>query len=100
MPKNDAKEAIEKFKMNVLLKLQGLELKIINLDEDKDEIKTDLKELKNELENDIDELKNKIESFRESMPHPTTNKIMFTVFGATVSFLFAMVLLFFGGIIK
>lgn len=85
---------LDKFKLDALQRLIKLEMKVEEQEGNTDELKQDIQELKHTLINETDDLHNKIEFIRQEMPSSTTNKIMFAVFGATLSFLFAMILLF------
>ena len=85
---------LDKFKLDALQRLIKLEMKVEELDQDHDDLKEDIHELKVSLMKETDDLHNKVEFIRQEMPSSTTNKIMFAVFGATLSFLFAMILLF------
>lgn len=85
---------LDKFKLDALQRLIKLEMKVNELDHCDDDIKEDIQELKNTIMNETNDLHNKVEFIRNEMPSSTTNKIMFAVFGATLSFLFAMILLF------
>ena len=85
---------LDKFKLDALQRLIKLEMKIDELDSDNDDLKADIHELKISLIKETDELHDKVEFIRQEMPSSTTNKIMFAVFGATLSFLFAMILLY------
>lgn len=85
---------LNQFKMDALLRLNTLEMKVSELHTEDTEIKKDIEELKLAVIKETDDLNNKVEFIRSEMPSSTTNKIMFAVFGATLSFLFAMILLF------
>jgi hypothetical protein len=69
-------------------------MKVDELDQVDEDIKEDIKELKQTILKETNDLHNKVEFIRQEMPSSTTNKIMFAVFGATLSFLFAMILLY------
>jgi len=86
---------LNQFKMDALLRLNTLEMKVAELDNEDQEIKKDIEELKQAVIKETDQLNEKVEFIKSEMPSATTNKIMFSIFGATVSFLFALVLLFF-----
>ena len=85
---------LDKFKLDTLQRLIKLEMKVDEASQVDDDIKEDLKELKMQVIKETDDLHQKVEYIRQEMPSSTTNKIMFAVFGATLSFLFAMILLF------
>lgn len=85
---------LDKFKLDALQRLIRLEMKVEEYEGDKDELKDELHDLKVTFIKETDDLHNKVEHIRDEMPSATTNKIMFAVFGATLSFLFAMILLF------
>ena len=85
---------LDKFKLDALQRLIKLELKVEELDNCDDDLKADIQELKVTLIKETDDLHNKVEYIRNEMPSSTTNKIMFSIFGATLSFLFAMILMF------
>ena len=85
---------LDKFKLDALQRLIKLEMKVSELDHCDEDIKEDIKELKKTILDETTDLHNKVEFIRQEMPSSTTNKIMFTVFGATLSFLFAMILLY------
>ena len=88
---------LEKFKINALLKIQALEVKLDASDEDKEELKEEVKEFKKIVVDDIDRLNDKFEAFKDEMPNKTTYKIIFSIFGATLSFIFAVVMFFIQG---
>lgn len=88
---------LEKFKINALLKIQALEVKLDASDEDKEELKEEVKELKRTVVEDINGLNEKFESFKDEMPNKTTYKVIFTIFGATISFMLALIMLFLEG---
>ena len=90
----DMRKDLESFKMNTLLRLQALEAKLDNLDKDEDEIKQEVKELEKKLLKDIHGLEESFELFKKEMPRKNTLKIVFTILGATISFLFASILRF------
>lgn len=85
---------LDKFKLDALQRLIRLEMKVEEYEGDNQEIKEEINNLKVSLIKETDELHDKVEYIRQEMPSSTTNKIMFAVFGATLSFLFAMILLF------
>lgn len=85
---------LDKFKLDALQRLIKLELKVEELDNCDEDLKADIQELKVTLIKETDDLHNKVEYIRNEMPSSTTNKIMFSIFGATLSFLFAMILMF------
>lgn len=85
---------LDKFKLDALQRLIRLELKVEELDNCDEDLKADIQELKVTLIKETDDLHNKVEYIRNEMPSSTTNKIMFSIFGATLSFLFAMILMF------
>jgi len=85
---------LDKFKLDALQRLIRLEMKVEEYEGDNQEIKEEINNLKVSLIKETDELHKKVEFIRQEMPSSTTNKIMFAVFGATLSFLFAMILLF------
>ena len=87
---------LDKFKLDALQRLIRLELKVEELDSCDEDLKADIQELKVTLIKETDDLHNKVEYIRNEMPSSTTNKIMFSIFGATLSFLFAMILMFVG----
>lgn len=85
---------LDKFKLDALQRLIRLEMKVEEQVGDNQELKDELHDLKITLIKETDDLHEKVEFIRQEMPSSTTNKIMFAVFGATLSFLFAMILLF------
>jgi len=85
---------LDKFKIDALQRLIKLEMRVDELDTCDNNIQDDIVELKKALIKETDDLHTKVEFIRNEMPSSTTNKIMFAVFGATLSFLFAMILLF------
>ena len=85
---------LDKFKLDALQRLIRLEMKVDERQASEEELKADIQEIKAELIKETDDLHSKVEYIRNEMPSSTTNKIMFAVFGATLSFLFAMILLF------
>ena len=85
---------LDKFKLDALQRLIRLEMKVEEYEGDNQEIKEEINNLKVSLIKETDDLHDKVEYIRQEMPSSTTNKIMFSVFGATLSFLFAMILLF------
>jgi hypothetical protein len=85
---------LDKFKLDALQRLIKLEMRVDEMESCDDDLNEDIKELKKALIKETDDLHNKVEYIRNEMPSSTTNKIMFTIFGATLSFLFAMILLF------
>lgn len=85
---------LDKFKLDALQRLIKLEMKVDERQASEEELKADIQEIKAELIKETDDLHSKVEYIRNEMPSSTTNKIMFAVFGATLSFLFAMILLF------
>ena len=85
---------LDKFKLDALQRLIKLEMKVEEQKASEEELKADIQELKHQVIKETDDLHNKVEFIRNEMPSSTTNKIMFAVFGATLSFLFAMILLF------
>ena len=85
---------LDKFKIDTLQRLIRLEMKVDELDHCDEDIKKDLEDLRIMVLKETDDLHDKVEFIRQEMPSSTTNKIMFAVFGATLSFLFAMILLF------
>ena len=87
---------LDKFKLDALQRLIRLEMKIEEQEGNTDELKEDIHELKLTLIKETDDLHTKVEYIRQEMPSATTNKVMFAVFGATLSFLFAMILLYVG----
>lgn len=94
----DAEEVIRElnqFRYDALQRLLKLEMRVDELHVEDNELKEDIQDLKQSLMKETDELNTKIEYIRSEMPSSTTNKIMFAVFGATLSFLFAMILLLF-----
>ena len=82
------------FKLDALQRLLKLEMRVDELHEEDTDLKDDIRELKKALIKETDSLNNKVEYIQQEMPSSTTNKIMFAVFGATLSFLFAMILLY------
>lgn len=86
---------LNQFRYDALQRLLKLELRVDELHVEDKELKKDIHELKTALMKETDDLNTKIEFIRNEMPSSTTNKIMFAVFGATLSFLFAMILLLF-----
>lgn len=89
---------MESFKMNTLLRLQALEMKVDTKDQDWKEIKQEIKEVEKMLIGEMKQLDESFESFKTETPRKTTNKIVFTIFGATLSFLFASILRIFENI--
>jgi predicted phage-related endonuclease len=85
---------LDKFKLDALQRLIKLEMKVNELDACDEDIKQDIHELKQTILSETNDLHNKVEYIRQEMPSAATNKIMFAVFGATLSFLFAMILLY------
>ena len=85
---------LDKFKLDALQRLIRLEMKVDELDQCDEDIKEDIKELKQTIITETNDLHAKVEFIRQEMPSSTTNKVMFAVFGATLSFLFAMILLY------
>lgn len=85
---------LDKFKIDALQRLIKIEMKVEELEHCDTDIQEDLLELKAMVVKETDDLHQKVEFIRQEMPSSTTNKIMFAVFGATLSFLFAMILLF------
>lgn len=85
---------LDKFKIDALQRLIRLEMKVNELDQCDEDLKEDIRELRKQIISETDDLHTKVEFIRNEMPSSTTNKIMFAVFGATLSFLFAMILLF------
>ena len=85
---------LDKFKLDALQRLIKLEMKVNELEHCDDDIKADIQELKTTILSETNDLHNKVEYIRQEMPSAATNKIMFAVFGATLSFLFAMILLY------
>jgi hypothetical protein len=85
---------LDKFKLDALQRLIKLEMKVDERQASEEELKADIQEIKENLIKETDDLHSKVEYIRNEMPSSTTNKIMFAVFGATLSFLFAMILLF------
>ena len=85
---------LDKFKIDALQRLIKLEMRVDELDTCDTHIEEDILELKQALIKETDALHTKVEYIQQEMPSSTTNKIMFAVFGATLSFLFAMILLF------
>lgn len=88
---------LEKFKINALLKLQALEVKLDASDDDKEELKEEIKDLKKTVVDDVNSLNDKFEALKDEMPNKTTYKIIFSVFGATLSFIFAVIMFFIQG---
>ena len=82
------------FKLDALQRLLKLEMRVDELHEEDTDLKDDIRELKKALIKETDSLNNKVEYIQQEMPSSTTNKIMFAGFGATLSFLFAMILLY------
>ena len=85
---------LNEFKLDALQRLLKLEMRVDELHEEDTDLKDDIRELKKALIKETDSLNNKVEYIQQEMPSSTTNKIMFAVFGATLSFLFAMILLY------
>jgi hypothetical protein len=85
---------LDKFKIDALQRLIRLEMKVNELDHNDNELREDIHDLKDMVIKETDDLHKKVEFIRQEMPSSTTNKIMFAVFGATLSFLFAMILLY------
>lgn len=85
---------LDKFKLDALQRLIKLEMKVEEREASEEELKADIQEIKQQVIKETDDLHAKVEYIRNEMPSSTTNKIMFAVFGATLSFLFAMILLF------
>lgn len=85
---------LDKFKLDALQRLIKLEMKVDELEGGDEDLKADIQELKKTILNETNDLQSKVEYIRNEMPSSTTNKIMFSVFGATLSFLFAMILFF------
>lgn len=85
---------LDKFKLDALQRLIKLEMKVEEREASEEELKADIQEIKSQVIKETDDLHAKVEYIRQEMPSSTTNKIMFAVFGATLSFLFAMILLF------
>jgi predicted phage-related endonuclease len=85
---------LDKFKIDALQRLLKLEMRVEELDTTDTHIEEDIIELKKALIKETDGLHAKVEYIQQEMPSSTTNKIMFAVFGATLSFLFAMILLY------
>jgi hypothetical protein len=85
---------LDKFKLDALQRLIRLEMRVDELDTKDTNIEEDILELKKALIKETDTLHEKVEYIQQEMPSSTTNKIMFSVFGATLSFLFAMILLY------
>jgi hypothetical protein len=85
---------LDKFKLDALQRLIKLEMKVDERQATEEELKADIQEIKSQVIKETDDLHAKVEYIRNEMPSSTTNKIMFAVFGATLSFLFAMILLF------
>jgi CRISPR/Cas system-associated endoribonuclease Cas2 len=94
---DEMSKELEKFKINALLRIQALEVKLEASDEDKEEVKEEVKELKKTVVEDINRLNEKFELFKDEMPNKTTYKIIVTIFGATISFIFAIIILFLEG---
>lgn len=86
---------LNQFRYDALQRLLKLEMRVDDLHVEDTELKKDIEDLKQSLMKETDDLNTKIEYIRAEMPSSTTNKIMFSVFGATLSFLFAMILLLF-----
>ena len=86
---------LNQFRYDALQRLLKLEMRVDELHAEDTELKKDIEDLKQSLMKETDDLNTKIEYIRAEMPSSTTNKIMFSVFGATLSFLFAMILLLF-----
>jgi len=86
---------LNQFRYDALQRLLKLEMRVDELHVEDTELKKDIEDLKQSLMKETDDLNTKIEYIRAEMPSSTTNKIMFSVFGATLSFLFAMILLLF-----
>lgn len=87
---------LDKFKLDALQRLIKLEMKVEELEGCDEDLKADIEELKHTIMAETNDLHTKVEYIRQEMPSSSTNKIMFAVFGATLSFLFAMILLFVG----
>jgi hypothetical protein len=85
---------LDKFKLDALQRLIKLEMKVNELDHVDEDVKQDIQDLKQIILQETNDLHTKVEYIRNEMPSSTTNKIMFAVFGATLSFLFAMILLY------
>lgn len=85
---------LDKFKLDALQRLIKLEMKVDELEGCDEDLKADIQELKHTILNETNDLHSKVEYIRQEMPSSSTNKIMFGVFGATLSFLFAMILMF------
>lgn len=85
---------LDKFKLDALQRLIKLEMKVDELEGCDEDLKADIQELKHTIMAETNDLHTKVEYIQQEMPSASTNKIMFAVFGATLSFLFAMILLF------
>ncbi len=85
---------LDKFKLDALQRLIKLEMKVDELEGCDEDLKADIQELKHTIMSETSDLHSKVEYIRQEMPSSSTNKIMFAVFGATLSFLFAMIILF------
>jgi hypothetical protein len=90
---NEIVKELNQFKVDALIRLNTLELKVIELKGSDEDIKNDIEELKQSIAKETDLLHDKIEYVQKEMPSGSTNKIMFAIFGATLSFLFSMILL-------
>lgn len=83
------------FRMEGLQRLTRLETKIERMEEYDDELHEDILALRDFMMKKETELCHDIDDIRANMPNSTTYKIIFGVFGATLSLMCAMILIFF-----
>lgn len=88
----DLQKEYNNFKVEALLYLQSLDMKLEKVDDEGDELKQEVKALEKKISMDIEEVDQKFEIFKKEIPRKTTLKIVFTILGATLSFLFASIL--------
>jgi predicted secreted Zn-dependent protease len=89
---DDIQKHLNNFKINTLLQLKELELKLNSSHKNNEELTKKVHNLEKKVVNNFEEVNQKFEVFKKEITHKTTLKIAFTILGATTSFLFATIL--------